>query len=786
VRAVLLVAKAEARRRGAALLGLALIVGLVGTAVLASVAGARRSDSALDRYREATAARDGRAFALTLGAPVNEDVVAAVAAVDGVAEAGGAGIHPTDALFDIDVTVLTPFDDVAYQRIDQPLVLDGRLPDPDAPDEVVLSELAVDRLDLHTRDRLEVGTFSLQDCAALADDDFQGFNGPALDLEVVGEVRVIEELQGSDLESGPVAIASPALNDTLGSDACAVGVVVPVRYSDGPGPTSAAMTAALRSAAPDAREFQAGSIEEEFLDGVRSAINVAVVALIAFALVTAAAGLLAVVQAVIRQVDGAGEVGKTLGAVGLTRSQRATAVALPLVAAGAVGTVLAVSGAVALSPRFPLGVARQAEPDPGVAFDGLALGVGALALLLLVAATGYVAARRLAGRGEERSQVSVVAATAARAGAAPSVVVGLRLAGDRGRGRTAVRTAMVGTGLAVAGLCAVAVLAGSLTAVLDQPERYGWAWSSKPDLDSEDPPATVEAITGEDDVAAVGVLRQASLDLDGEGVDGFALEVNKGSMAGPVLEGRLPGAATEIALGAQVLEDIDIGGTVTATAPDGAPVELTVVGRVVTPQIDSTGSTGVVLAPEGMADLAPEAERSLVLTYAPDADVDRLEAHLEEAYGVSFPAYARPNPPGRLVHLDELRGLLAALAAFFVLLGLAGLAHALAVTGRRHRGFFATLRALGFERRQVRRSVVTASTAIVVVSILVGVPLGVVAGRVVWQLQVGDLGILDSPTVPAGVVALVVALTVVAAVVVAVLPAWRAGRRPPAAVLRAE
>ncbi len=746
MRAVLLVAQAEARRRAAALLGLALIVGLVGTAVLASVAGARRSDSALDRYRDATTARDGRAFALTLGAPVSESMVAAVASVDGVAEAGGAGIHPTDALFDIDVTVLAPFDDVAYQRIDRPLVLDGRLPDPEAADEVVLSELAVDRLDLHTGDRLRVGTFSLEDCAALADDDFQGFNGPALDLEVVGEVRVIEELQGSDLDSGPVVIASPALDATLADDACTTGVVVPVRYDDGPGPTSAAMTAATRSAAPEAREFQAG----------------------------------------IRQVDGANEVGTTLGAVGLTRSQRAAAVALPLVAAGAAGAVLAVIGAVALSPLFPLGVARRAEPDPGVAFDGLALGAGALALLLLVAATGFVAARRLAARGEDRPRMSVVAATAAQAGAPPSVIVGLRLGGDGGRGRTAVRTATVGAGLAVAGVCAVAVLAGSLTGVLDQPDRYGWAWSSKPDLDSEDPPATVEAITREGDVAAVGVLQQASLELEGDGVDGFALEVMKGSMAAPVLDGRLPAAATEIALGAQVLEDIDIGDLVTATAPDGSLAELTVVGRAVTPQFDSTGATGVVVAPEAMADLAPEATRNLVLTYAPDADVGRLEAHLEEAYGVSFPAYARPNPPGRLVHLDELRGLLAALAAFFVLLGLAGLAHALTVTGRRHGGFFATLRALGFERRQVRRSVVTCSTAIVVVSIVVGVPLGIAAGRVVWQLQVGDLGIIDRPTVPAGLVALVAALTLLAAVVVAAVPAWRAARRHPAAVLRAE
>ena len=205
--AILLVARAEARRRRAALLGLALIVALVGTAVLGSVAGARRSASALDRFQDATDARDGRAFAFVLGADVGEELVSEVAALDGVEEVGGSVIYATDASFEIDTSILAPTDDVQFRTIDRPLLLDGRLPDPDAIDEVVLSELAVENLGLHTGDRLQVNTFSDEDCAALAADEFLGFNGPALDLEVVGEVRVLEELQGSDIEAGPVAIA---------------------------------------------------------------------------------------------------------------------------------------------------------------------------------------------------------------------------------------------------------------------------------------------------------------------------------------------------------------------------------------------------------------------------------------------------------------------------------------------------------------------------------------------------------------------------------------------------
>ena len=785
MRAVLLVAKGEARRRGLALLGLTLIVGLVGTAVFSSVAGARRTASAPDRLREATSARDGGAFAFTLGEPVAPALTAEVSALDGVTEVGAAGIYPTDALFDIDVSLLVPYDDADFRTIDRPFLLDGRLPDPEAADEVVVSEQAADRLDLRTGDRFQAGTFSPADCQGLLNDDFLGFNGPAVDLRVVGEVRRLEELQGSDIESGPTLVGGPALAQSL-DGACAVGVVVAAHYEEGEGPSDEAMTAAARRAAPGAQQVAGGSIGTEFFDSVRSAVDIAVIALVAFALVAGVAGLFAVIQAVLRQVEGAGGVGSVLSAIGLTRAQRALAVTLPLAAAGVVGALLGVAGAVAVSSRFPLGVAREAEPAPGLRVDAVALGIGALVLVLLVVLTGHLAARRAAGRVEAPERASVTAGLAARAGGAPAFVVGLALADERGRGRATMRTAVLGIGVAVAGVCAVAVLASSLTAVVDRPARFGWVWSAKPDLDSDDPEATLEALTAEEDLTAVGVLQQGSVVLDGSSIDGFAIDVAKGSMGFVVVDGRAPTGTGEVALGARALEGVTVGDTVETTTSEGDPRALVVVGRAAMPQFDSTGSTSAWLTSEGMTDLAPDAERSLVLTYAPGADQTALEARLEEQYGISYPAYARPNPPGRLVHLDELRGLFVTLAAFFALLGLVGLVHALAVASRRHCSGFATLRSLGFQRRQVRRAVVTCSTAIVMVGTLIGVPLGIVAGRLTWRVEVDDLGIVDAPTVPLVALVAVTVAAVAVAVAVGLVPAWRAGRRPPAAVLRAE
>jgi putative ABC transport system permease protein len=578
-------------------------------------------------------------------------------------------------------------------------------------------------------------------------------------------------------------VATPAFAEAHARDTCATGVAVVARYADGAGPSDAEMTAALRSAVPGGAGLLATSIDTEFLDTVRSAVDVAVIALVAFALVTAAAGSLALVQAVIRQAAGADD--DALGAMGLTRSQRAAAVALPITAAGAVGSLVGAAGAIALSRVFPLGVARQAEPDPGVQLDGFVLALGVLVLVAVVGSTGYLVARRNAGRVGARERASLVPTTAARLGVGPSVVVGLRLASDRGRGRAVVRTATVGAILAVAGICAVSVLGRSLTGVLERPDRYGWVWTSRPDVEGEDPEALAMAAAEEDGVQAAARLIDAAVEVDGDGADGFALEPLSGTMDFHLLDGRLPSASDEVVLGRAIAEDAALGDTVTVSG-SGSPAELTLVGRAILPQFDRQSGISAFMTADALTEVAPDAENHLVLRYAPDADVDELEARLAEEAGLSFPTYSRPHPPGRLTHLDELRGLFVALAAFFGLLGLGGLIHALVVSSRRHRRLFATLRAMGLRRAQVVTSVLICSLAIVIASLLVGVPLGIVIGRTAWRWAVEGLGILDAPWVSAPDVGAIVAAAIAVAIGAGLLPAWRAGRQRPAQVLRSE
>ena len=127
-----------------------------------------------------------------------------------------------------------------------------------------------------------------------------------------------------------------------------------------------------------------------------------------------------------------------------------------------------------------------------------------------------------------------------------------------------------------------------------------------------------------------------------------------------------------------------------------------------------------------------------------------------------------------------------ALAGFFTLLGLGGLLHALTTSTRRHRTEFATLRSLGFLRRQVAWAVVVFVLTIVGVATLVGVPVGIVAGRLAWSAAVDDVGIVVTSSVPMAVVALAAAVAAGAGLVLAAGPAWRAARRAPVEMLRVE
>jgi predicted lysophospholipase L1 biosynthesis ABC-type transport system permease subunit len=105
---------------------------------------------------------------------------------------------------------------------------------------------------------------------------------------------------------------------------------------------------------------------------------------------------------------------------------------------------------------------------------------------------------------------------------------------------------------------------------------------------------------------------------------------------------------------------------------------------------------------------------------------------------------------------------------------------------RRRRRDLALLKTLGFTRGQLAAAVAWQSTVVAVVGLVIGVPLGIAAGRWLWILFARGLSAVPDPVVPAASIVLATVATLVLANLVAAVPGRQAARTPAALMLRAE
>jgi ABC-type antimicrobial peptide transport system permease subunit len=141
--------------------------------------------------------------------------------------------------------------------------------------------------------------------------------------------------------------------------------------------------------------------------------------------------------------------------------------------------------------------------------------------------------------------------------------------------------------------------------------------------------------------------------------------------------------------------------------------------------------------------------------------------------------------PAAVKNLDGAKDFPQALAAFLALLGMGAVIHVLLLSGRRWRKDLAVLRSLGMVRRQAARCITVQAAALGAVAVLIGVPVGIAAGRWAWTFMARSLDVVQQPIVPVAVAVLAPA-AVVAVVLASVVPAARAARLAPAVVLRSE
>jgi hypothetical protein len=794
MRSVGLVARADLRRRRGSLTMLALLTALVVASVLATTAGARRTASVLDRFMDETAARD---LQVTVNSPEFvleparvDELRRRLESLDGVTLVSALAIIPTSVRgTPHDFGIMASPDGAYFHAVDRPLLLEGRLPAVDAADEVALNETAATQLGLRVGDRLSGPTYTPEVVAGFVTDNVATdvASGPTVAATVVGVVRTSDELSVHPGTQTPGAVASPAFlreHATSGSAATIYAVRVD---------RSVVREDELRATVRDAvgpYESYVSWVDEDYAGELNSAHGSLATGLLVAAAVAAVAGTLMIALAVSRQLSLTRDTDGVLRGLGVERRQRALTQAVPSALAVAAGTVAGVLVASALSPLFPLSVARRAEVAPGLAIDLVVLGLGGVASLATVlACVGWSAVRSTSSRASHAAPHAVtVSALRGVRRARPPAAIGVTMtltSGAASRGVPA-RSAAAGALVGVAGVVGVAVFIASVSASRDEAHRFGWTWDSSPDLVSDDPERVVARMVEDPDLAAVADVSCGPVDLAGTQQYACAFNDWKQATGAPTIAGRPPTAPTDIALGRATMRQLGV--TIGDSVRSGNGDVLTVVGETVIPMLDnSEPGEGAILTLDGLAEQrVADGGRYLLLTYASGTDPAALEQRLEADYGVTFTPASRPEAPGRLVQLDLMTGLLRSLAALLVALGVIGLAHFLVVSARRRRHDFAVLRALGFIRRDLSRTTSWQAITVVAAGVVVGAPLGVMIGRWAWLSAIGSVGMIDTPAVPLPVLALVAAVAIGGAAALGSVPGWIAARRSPAHELRSE
>ena len=389
-------ARAELRRRWRASLLLILLVGIAGAAVLTAWAGARRSATAYERFREETLAGD--IDIVFDGAPAELDPADVQALkdlpqIEAITESmfpfvvpAGSGFYPF-----LDFLAYSPVDDAALTKIDRPRILDGRIPRSDAVDEAAVLDLYADEAGLEVGDEIELESFGPDQLEPLfTTGDAGPPAGPRVTVRVTGIIAAPTFLSESVGSFVPRLFLTPAFGDAHADDMAA--------YPGG-------FTARLRNGADDGRAVEAAAREifagEEGLEithssevdeRIEASIDVIVGALLVTALLAAVAGLVAIGQAFARHASLERDGQADLAALGMTRRERRVALALGLVPAIVGGVALAAGLSVLASALLPVGIARRAEPDTGIRVDGMVLVLGTAGVLLVLAAIAMLAA----------------------------------------------------------------------------------------------------------------------------------------------------------------------------------------------------------------------------------------------------------------------------------------------------------------------------------------------------------------------------------------------------------
>ena len=788
--------------------GLAVLLGITGGLSLFALSGARRTQSAYTRYLKSV-----HASTMAVDSGYDQKLLEKVAAFPEVRKSQAyaapvvAHLDHGKPIFEEDFEALASLDGRFFDQ-DRFVATEGRLPDPRRANEVAVNGAAAKKYGYSVGQKLMLGTF---DPAQVTADVRAQPPVPVKTMRatVVGIGLYPNEVLQDDTDVSPLVLFTPAYTR---------GVLPYLQYQwqgltleRGDADVPAVKKRFVKLLNPGDPQFFRVTSTTTF--HVQQAVRPSSIALGIFGGIMGLASLLLLTQALSRQLRGETEARLSLRAMGATPRAASGAVAFGPSLAIVAGAVLAVVLATVASPLMPIGKVRVVEVATGFDFDGLVLGGGAFVLAIaLVVVTWIIAWRTTPRRQSADSAISrrpsTVVGAAQRIGLPATGVVGLRLAVEPGHGRTAVpvRSVMSGVAIAVLALVAAVTFGASLTSLVATPRLYGWAWDVTL-LDGggygEGHVEIADKVFGGDaNIAGFAGGYFGTADLDGTSTP--LLGVMPGAAVHPpILKGRSVKTTNETVLGSRTLSQLHkrIGDTLTlGSGPDAR--KLRIVGTATLPTI------GIIHGQYTSLGVGAIVDTNLVPGYA--SNLDNTEAgggyigpnvwFVKFRQGVDEKAARRKlrreigpvgsqqgslallpaQRPAEIVNADEIGSSPKVIGGALGVAALASLGLALATSVRRRRIDLAVLKSLGFTRRQLAATVRWQAGATVLAGLIVGVPLGVITGHLLWRQFAQQLDVVPQSSTPFATIAAISIAAVIVALVAAAVPARSARRVSPA------
>ncbi len=844
------------RRRWGSYVTLVLLIGLVGGVGMGALAAARRTESSFSTFLANTnppdltvtifgansnSATDNPSYSAKLTREI--DRLPHVRAVHVGVLLTAAPLDRTGAPRLKSVALAYPVGSVdgLFFTQDRVVVTRGRMADPARPQEIMMTALAAHQLGFHLGETIPYGVYSQQQ------QELPGFGTSAVrpmisfGAKLVGLASLSSEIVEDDIDRVPtLIILTPALVKEVFAH--------PGQESTGAEIFSIQTDRGSRDVAAVELEI-AHLIPSNAVSSVHATAPVAAkadrslkpigIALGVFGAIALLATLFIATQAISRRLRSGGDEVAVLRALGANPAMTAADGLIGIEGAVVLGTLVAAAVAVALSPLSPLGPVRSVYPTPGISVDWTVLGVGCLVLIGGLGVTAAALAYRGAPHRAARRVVlaphagSRAAQGLAAAGLPVAGVVGVRMALEPGGGRTAVpvRSALLGTGVAISLVVATVIFGSSLGTLVSHPSLYGWNWSYMLSQVGSGggnvPPQAFALLAHDHDVAAYTGVSYMDGEIDGQGVP-FLIGDTHPAVSPPILSGHTVDGKNQIVLGGATMAALHthLGGTVTFSygSPKDAPVyvaptRLTVVGTATMPAVGfasvvsdhtsmGTGallSNGVLsrafLGAMNSPDPTLNGPNLALVRLRPGVSGTTGRANLQRIADAANEAFARVpdgggsgdtlavvpvQRPAEIVNYRSIGATPTLLVSGLALGAVSALALTLVASVRRRRRDLALLKSLGFTQRQLGTAVAWQASVNAMIGIVIGVPVGIIVGRWLWVLFARQIYAVPEPTIPVVSVILVGVGALVLANVVAAIPARVAARTPTALMLRAE